>query len=77
MYTGLRFLEKKGAMVESDVLICMKCNLPLEIGKAKFSYLSHEMVSEVPLCPICGQVYLTEELVNGRIRAIEGSLEDK
>ena len=64
-------------MVDFDGFVCVKCNLPLETGKAKFSYLGHEMVSEAPLCPKCGQVYLTEELVNGRIRAIEGSLEDK
>jgi len=64
-------------MDDFDAIVCMKCNLPLEIGKAKFSYLGHEMVSEVPKCPKCGQVYLTEGLVTGRIRAIEGSLEDK
>ena len=60
-----------------DAIVCVKCNLPLKIGKAKFSYLGHDMVSEVPKCPKCGQVYLTEGLVTGRIRAIEGSLEDK
>ena len=57
--------------------VCVKCGLALEIGKAKFSYLGHDMVSEVPVCPKCGQIYLTEDLVKGRIHAIEGSLEDK
>lgn len=57
--------------------VCVRCGLALEAGQTKFSYLGHEMVSETPLCPKCGQVYLEEGLVNGRIRAIEGSLEDK
>ena len=64
-------------MTESGKLVCVKCGLLLKIGKARFSYLGHEMLSEVLMCPACGQVYLTEELVTGRIRAIEGSLEDK
>ena len=77
MRTGSKYLEKRGGMVDSGRLVCKKCNLPLMPGKVKFSYLGHEMVSEAPLCPKCGQVYLSEEIVNGRIRAIEGSLEDK
>jgi len=58
-------------------LCCVRCGVALEMAKARFAYLGHEMVSEVPRCPKCGQVCLSEALVNERMHAIEGSLEDK
>ena len=58
-------------------IICAKCKVPLVNKKARFLYLGHEMHSEVPRCPKCGQIYLSEELVRGRIADVEASLEDK
>ena len=58
-------------------IICTKCGIPLEIQNARFSYLGHELHSDVPRCPKCGQIYLSEELVNSKIASVEASLEDK
>jgi uncharacterized protein with PIN domain len=58
-------------------VICVKCNAPLEKGKAKFFYLGHEMHSEVLRCPVCGQVFLPEKLVAERIKQLEAAVEDK
>lgn len=63
--------------MSEEKIICAKCNVPLEMKKAKFSYLGHELHSEVPRCPKCGQVYLSEELVRNRIAKVEASVEDK
>ena len=58
-------------------IICSKCNVPLEMTKCKFRYLNLEFNSEVPRCPVCGQVYLSEELVTDRIQKVEANLEEK
>jgi len=58
-------------------IICSKCNVPLALEKTKFQYLGHEFNSDVPRCPVCGQVYLTEKLVTGRIASVESGVEDK
>lgn len=58
-------------------LSCVKCGVPLTNAKGKFAYMEREMHAEVPRCPVCGQVYLSEELIKSRILLIEKSLEDK
>ena len=32
---------------------------------------------ELPLCPVCGFVYVPEELAVGKVLAVEKALEDK
>jgi RNase P subunit RPR2 len=63
-------------MKDSD-LICSKCNIPLVMQKAVFSYLKHEMYVDLPRCPKCGLTFIPEELVNGKMAQVEKSLEDK
>ena len=58
-------------------LKCMKCNVKLEKGKAKFMYLDNGFPVELPVCPSCGFVYVPEELALGKVLAVEKSLEDK
>ena len=58
-------------------LKCMKCNVKLEKGKAKFMYLDYGFPVELPVCPSCGLVYVPEELALGKVLAVEKSLEDK
>ena len=64
-------------MAEPKKLICMKCNKELELKKTDFFYLGHTFFTEVPACPLCKQVYISEELVKGRISEVEMQLEDK
>ena len=63
--------------IASNEVVCVKCNVPLIAAKANFSYLGHEFVSDVPRCPVCGQVFLSEKLVTERIQKIEANVEDK
>ncbi|WP_414733023.1 DVU_1557 family redox protein [Acetobacterium carbinolicum] len=58
-------------------LICLKCNVPLEMHTICFSYLGFNFNTEVPTCPICRQVFLSEELVRGKVTEVEMGLEDK
>ena len=58
-------------------LICSLCQCPLEIKRVDFEYVGHTFFSDAPRCPRCGQVYLSEELVKGRVAEVEMELEDK
>lgn len=64
-------------MAEQKKLFCFKCNKELVPKKTDFSYLGHTFFTEVPGCPVCGQVYISEDLVKGRISEVEMQLEDK
>ena len=67
-------------MSESSVnpnMICLKCDAPMELGEVTFNYLGFSFSTELPYCPICGQVYVSEELSKGRMRETELLLEDK
>jgi hypothetical protein len=45
--------------------------------KTDFTYLGHNFFTEIPKCPECGQVFISEELVKGRINDVEMQMEDK
>jgi hypothetical protein len=48
--------------------------VPMPTG---FSYLGHVFRTDVPRCPSCGQVFISEELAAGRMAEVETTLEDK
>ena len=58
-------------------LICGKCGVKLEKMKTTFKYLKNEFSEETYKCPECGQVYLDEDLVRGKMAEVETTLEDK
>ena len=58
-------------------LICNQCRCPLEEKRVDFEYLGHTFFADAPRCPVCGQVYLSEELVRGRVAEGAMELEDK
>lgn len=62
---------------KTDALICCKCQVPLEMIKTSFNYLRHNFSAEVPKCPKCGQVFISEELVRSKVVPVEQLLEDK
>lgn len=64
-------------MEEKQILICDRCNVELELKELTFSYLGEKMYYKVLRCPICGQVYIPESLVDEKIRKVEESLEEK
>jgi hypothetical protein len=64
-------------MDEKKKLICCQCNKELEMIKTDFTYLGHSFFTEAPKCPECGQVFISEEMVKGRISEVEMQMEDK
>ena len=57
--------------------ICNKCDVELQQFRVDFSYMDRSFHTETLRCPECGQIYLPEDLVRGRIAEVEYALEDK
>jgi len=64
-------------MEEKQILICDKCKVEMQDSEVQFSYLDRSFRHKVQRCPQCGQVYLPEELVTGRMIDVEEQLEEK
>ena len=60
-----------------STLICGKCHVPLEEQKTTFQYMGYEVYETLPRCPRCGQVYLDEKLVRGKMAEVEMEMGDK
>jgi hypothetical protein len=58
-------------------LICAQCDTPLRMGKVLASYMGQTFPVDLPLCPTCGFVYVSEDLAEGRMLKVEQALEDK
>ncbi len=56
---------------------CQPCGQTLVPGKVEISYLGSLFQVELPVCPKCGRVMITEELATGRMLEVEQLLEDK
>ena len=64
-------------MEEKQILICDRCKVEMEELEAQFSYLGKSFRHKVSRCQQCGQICLSEELVNGRMSQVEAMMEDK
>jgi hypothetical protein len=60
-----------------EKLICIKCDVELVRKRTNFEYLAHNFFADIPACPVCGQVYVSEELAKGKIAEVEKNLEEK
>ena len=71
--------EPSGAAASPAIadLVCAACDCKLEMGKVEASYLGQRFPVELPRCPSCGYVYVSEELALGRMLKVEQALEDK
>jgi len=63
--------------VTGEDLYCDRCDTALIEQKTHFTYLGHAFQTVLPRCPKCGQVYIDEEIVKGRMAQVEMDLEDK
>ena len=62
-------LEKK--------VICRRCQVEMVPKSTFFDYRGLNFHTEILCCPKCGEVYLPEALVKGRMADVERELEDK
>jgi predicted RNA-binding Zn-ribbon protein involved in translation (DUF1610 family) len=62
---------------QNKKMTCYKCNLVLELRETNLKYQGCEFSADLLQCPGCGLVYISEDLVKGRMREVEKELEDK
>ena len=56
---------------------CQPCGVALVPRKVEITYLNASFQVELPVCPVCGEIMIEEELACGRMREVEQLLEDK
>lgn len=61
----------------APALTCLACNVALETGKVEASYLGQSFPVDLPRCPKCGFVFVSEDLALGKMLKVEQALEDK
>lgn len=64
-------------MASEQKMKCNRCKCDLEEMEIYISYLERNFSHKAPRCPKCGQVYISEDLVNGKISDLEKALEEK
>ena len=60
-----------------ESLTCHRCKLSLESARVDFDYMGHTFHIDLPRCPGCRQVFISEDLAKGRMADVEMELEDK
>jgi len=70
-------MSRESAASAEKPLICLQCDLPLEMGKVNVAYLGSMFPVDLLRCPKCGQAFIPEELALGKMAEVEKILEDK
>ena len=63
--------------MNEEKMICCHCNRELVPKQTFFQYLGHNFHTDILSCPECGEVFIPESLVKGRMAEVEQELEDK
>jgi hypothetical protein len=56
---------------------CNTCHEPLIVGPVQVTYLGNRFSAELPYCPKCKRVMISESIALGRMAEVEKMLEDK
>ena len=56
---------------------CHQCRQPLVVKPVMVSYMGNHFNAELPQCPQCGFVFVSEEIAMGKMAEVERILEDK
>lgn len=56
---------------------CARCDRELEVASVTVGYLGSSFQVDLPRCPGCGLVHVSEELALGKMAEVEQQLEDK
>jgi hypothetical protein len=62
---------------EDFVWKCFRCEQQLVEGSVIVEYLGNNMTTQLPQCPSCHMVLVSEELAIGKIAEVEKIFEDK
>jgi len=62
---------------EDLVWKCHRCDRNLEVGAVLVEYLGNNITTELPQCPSCHLILVSEELAVGKVAEVEKILEEK
>jgi len=57
--------------------LCAVCDLPLELATVKLAYMDETFAVDLPSCPVCQRVLVSEEQAVAKMALAERMLEDK
>jgi hypothetical protein len=57
--------------------LCLKCGVHLELATVKLTYLDETFTADIPACPSCQRVFVSEENAIEKMALAEKMLEDK
>jgi len=58
-------------------LYCFRCNEILVSDKVFMNYLTNTFPTQLLKCPICGLVYIDEDMVMSKAHEVERTIEEK
>lgn len=56
---------------------CQRCGCELVTGPVTVTYMGNRFTTDLPHCPTCGLVLISEEIALGKMAQVEQMLEDK
>jgi NAD-dependent SIR2 family protein deacetylase len=56
---------------------CAKCDRELVVGPINVAYMGNRFTADLPHCPDCERVLITEHVALGKMAEVEQLLEDK
>ncbi len=70
-------MNPNAAQPEDLVWTCQACHMNLIVGPVTLMYMGNRITAELPQCPQCGFVLISETLALGKMAEVEQALEDK
>jgi len=56
---------------------CDRCRCDLVLGQVAVAYMGNRFTADLPYCPQCKTVLITEKVATGKMAEVEQILEDK
>lgn len=56
---------------------CATCDRELTVGPVNVAYMGNHFTADLPYCPDCGRVLISEHVAMGKMAQVEQLLEDK
>lgn len=56
---------------------CQTCQCDLAVGPVTVTYMTNRFTTDLPYCPTCKTVLITERVATGKMAEVEQILEDK
>jgi len=64
-------------LINEDGLYCFRCDEPLVSDKVFMNYLTNTFPTQLLKCPVCGLIYIDEDLVMNKAHEVEKTIEEK